>query len=75
MERIDLEYALGEIHAQKNRILYLPRQSGKCSGLKALQDHLKSGAEVDRRRLHVNIEAAQALRQDVSQVIAGLLRL
>ena len=75
LERIDLEYVLGLIHDKEYFILHAPRQTGKTSALKALQDRLNSGAEGDYRCLLVNIEAAQAWRQDIPQAITGILRL
>ena len=62
LERIDLEYVLGLIHDKEYFILHAPRQTGKTSALKALQDHLNSGAAGDYRCLYVNIEAAQVAR-------------
>ena len=58
LERIDLEYGLGLIDDQDYFILYAPRQTGKTSTLKALQDHLNSGAAGNYRCLYVNIEGA-----------------
>jgi len=75
LERIDLEYVLGLIHDKEYFILHAPRQTGKTSALKALQDRLNSGAEGDYRCLLVNIEAVQAWRQDIPQAITGILRL
>ena len=74
LERIDLEYVLGLIHDQEYFILHAPRQTGKTSALKALQDHLNSGAEGDYRCLHVNVEAAPTAREDIERAIAAILQ-
>ena len=47
MECIDLDYVLNLVHEHKYCILHAPRQTGKTSALKALQDQLNSGAEGD----------------------------
>ena len=74
LERIDLEYVLELIRDREYFILHAPRQSGKTSALKALQDHLNSGAVGDYRCLYVNVEAAEALRQDIPQAMPVILR-
>ena len=74
LERIDLEYVLGLIHDQKYFILHAPRQTGKTSTLKALQDNLNSGAEGDYRCLHVNVEAAQAWREKIPEAMETILQ-
>ena len=74
LERIDLERVLGLIRDQEYFILHAPRQTGKTSALKALRDHLNSGAVGDYRCLYVNIEAAEAMRQDIPQAMPVILR-
>ena len=74
LERIDLEYVLGLIHDQEYFILHAPRQTGKTSTLKALQDHLNSGTKGDYRCLYVNVEAAQAAREDIERAIPAILQ-
>ena len=73
LERIDLEYVLGLIHDKEYFILHAPRQTGKTSALKALQDHLNSGAAGNYRCLYVNIEAAQVVREDVARAMETIL--
>ena len=73
LERINLEYVLELIHDSEYFILYAPRQTGKTSALKALQDHLNSGAEGDYRCLYVNVEGAQAAREDVGRAVQAIL--
>ena len=73
LERIDLEYVLGLIHDSEYFILHAPRQTGKTSVLKAIQDHLNSGAAGEYRCLYVNIEAAQVAREDVASAMETIL--
>ena len=73
LERIDLEYVLGLIHYSEYFNLYSPRQTGKTSVLKALQDHLNSGTVGNYRCLYVNIEAAQVAREDVASAMEIIL--
>ena len=70
---MDLDYVLNLIHDEKYFILHAPRQTGKTSALRALQDRLNSGAEGDYRCLHVNIEAAQVAREDVARAMETIL--
>ena len=74
LERIDLEYILELIRDKEYFILHAPRQTGKTSTLKALQDLLNSGAEGNYRCLYVNIEAGEAWREDIREAMAGILR-
>ena len=53
--------------------LYAPQRTGKTSVLKALQDHLNSGAAGEYRCLYVNIEAAEACRGNSPQAMPGIL--
>ena len=73
LERIELDYVLNLIHDEKYFILHAPRQTGKTSTLKALQDRLNSGAEGGYRCLYVNIEAAQVAREDVAGAMETIL--
>ena len=74
LERIDLDYVLNLIHDEKYFILHAPRQTGKTSALKALQDHLNSGAEGDYRCLYVNVEAGQAWRENIPMATEAILQ-
>ena len=73
LERMDLDYVLNLIRQKKYFILHAPRQTGKTSALKALQNHLNSGAAGDYRCLYVNIEGAQTARQDVGRAMRTIL--
>ena len=74
LERIDLDYVLNLIHGEKYFVLHAPRQTGKTSALIALQDRLNSGAEGDYRCLYVNVEAAQAWRENIPGAMEAILQ-
>ena len=73
LARMNADYVLKLIRRKKYFILHAPRQTGKTSALKALQDHLNSGAAGDYRCLYVNIEAAEACRGNIREAMAGIL--
>ena len=73
LERLDLDYVLNLIHDEEYFILHAPRQTGKTSTLKAIQDHLNSGAAGNCRCLYVNIEGSQTARQDVGRAMRTIL--
>ena len=73
LERIDLDYVLNLIHDEKYFILHAPRQTGKTSTLKALQDRLNSGGEGDYRCVYVNLESGQTAREDVGRAMRTIL--
>ena len=64
LERIDLKYMLGLIRDKEYFILHAPRQTGKTSTLKALQDLLNSGRVGNYRCVYVNLECGQADLQE-----------
>ena len=67
LHRLDWEETQHLIASKKYFVLYAPRQTGKTSTLLAMVDALNAAG--DYQALYVNIEAAQAARQDVE---AGL---
>ena len=71
LERLDLDGVRTLIRQQKYFVLHAPRQTGKTSALLALRDLLN--AEDSYRCVYVNVEGAQALREDVEQVMRTLL--
>ncbi len=74
LERLNLTAVRRLIRDKRYFVLYAPRQTGKTSALLALRDLLNS--EGAYRCVYVNIEGAQALREDVeraTQVILGQL--
>ena len=73
LDRVDLKYVLNLISGRKYFFLHAPRQTGKTSTLKALQDHLNSGVAGNYRCLYVNIEFGAAWREDIREVMAGIL--
>ena len=73
LERIDLRAVLELIADKRYFVLHAPRQTGKTSALLALRDLLNSGAEGDYRCVYVNVEAAQAMREDVGRAMRVIL--
>ena len=73
LERLDLDAVLMLIRQRKYFVLHAPRQTGKTSALLALRDLLNSGAEGDYRCVYVDIEGAQAVREDVEQATRVIL--
>lgn len=73
LERIDLGRVLELIRHKKYFFLHAPRQSGKTSVLRTLQELLNSGAEGDYRCVHVNVEDAQTARGDVGRAVRTVL--
>ena len=74
LERLDLREVRRFIRDKRYFVLHAPRQTGKTSALLALRDLLN--AEGDYRCVYVNVEGAQAMREDVEramQVILGAL--
>ena len=54
-------------------MLHAPRQTGKTSALLALRDLLNGGGEGDYRCVYVNVEPAQAMREDVETAMRAIL--
>lgn len=71
LDRIDLEQVQFLIDQQKYFVLHAPRQVGKTSYLLALMDFLN--AQGAYRCLYFNVEAAQAMREDVDAAIQVIL--
>ena len=71
LERIDLDEVLMLIEQQRYFVLHAPRQTGKTSALLALRDLLN--AEGNYRCVYVNIEGAQAMREDVERAMQVIL--
>ena len=74
LDRLNLAEVRQLIRDKRYFIMHAPRQTGKTSALLALRDLLN--AEGDYRCVYVNVEAAQAMREDVeraTQVILGQL--
>ena len=76
LERVDLDEILELIRDKRYFVMHAPRQTGKTSALLALRDLLNSGAGGDFLCVYVNVEAAQAMRENVEpamRVILGAL--
>ena len=76
LERMSRVELLELVRDKRYFVLHAPRQTGKTSALLALRDLLNSGAAGDYRCVYVNVEAAQAMREDVGgamRVILGAL--
>ena len=73
LERIDLDAVLGLIRDKKYFVLHAPRQTGKTSALLALRDLLNGGAHGDFRCVYANVEAGQAMRENVAEGMRTVL--
>ena len=73
LSRLDLDAVLGLVRDKRYFVLHAPRQTGKTSALLALQDLLNDGAAGDVRCVYVNVEAGQALREDVEGAMRTIL--
>ena len=65
---------LGWVRDMRYFVLHAPRQTGKTSALLALRDVPNAGAAGELHCMYVNVEPAQAVREDVHsamQVIVG----
>ncbi len=73
LERIDLDQVLGLVREKKYFVLHAPRQTGKTSALLALRDLLNSGETGDYRCVYANVEAGQAMRENVAEGMRTVL--
>ena len=80
LERFDLGEILELIRDKRYFVLHAPRQTGKTSTLLALRDLLNRGADLSAGRpggefrcVYVNVEAAQAMREDVERALRVIL--
>ncbi len=71
LKRWDLDEILQLIDAQKYFILHAPRQTGKTSSMLALMDYLNK--EGKYYAVYINIEAAQAARENVRAAMESIL--
>ncbi len=71
LDRVDLAELRRLIAQRRYFVLHAPRQTGKTSALLALQDLLNE--EGRHRCVYVNVEAAQAAREDVEQAMRTVL--
>ena len=73
LERIDLDAVLGLIRDKKYFVLHAPRQTGKTSALLALRDLLNGSAQGEFRCVYANVEAGQAMRDNVTEGMRTVL--
>ena len=73
LDRVNLDELLGLVRDKRYFVLHAPRQTGKTSALLALRDLLNSGAAGDYRCVYADVEAAQALREDVAEGMRAIL--
>ncbi|AUB81542.1 ATP-binding protein [Candidatus Thiodictyon syntrophicum] len=71
LHRIDLEEVEALLGQQRYFVLHAPRQTGKTSSLLALMHHLNAGTRY--RCVYINVEPAQAAREDVPAAMQALL--
>ena len=71
LKRLDLTEVRQLIRDKRYFVLHAPRQTGKTSALLALRDLLN--AESNYRCVYVNIESAQAMREDVERAMQVIL--
>ncbi|MEG1660782.1 MAG: ATP-binding protein, partial [Bacteroides sp.] len=71
LTRVNLDEIMMLIKQRKYFILHAPRQTGKTSCLLALRDYINAGT--DYYAVYANIEAGQALRNQVAEVNNAIL--
>ncbi|MBL0700439.1 MAG: ATP-binding protein, partial [Desulfosarcina sp.] len=71
LNRFDLDEITSLINQEKYFVLHAPRQTGKTSCLLALMEHLNATEKI--KCLYINIESAQAAREDVYRGIRSIL--
>ncbi|MBE2235625.1 MAG: AAA family ATPase, partial [Anaerolinea sp.] len=71
LTRFNLDDILGMIDRERYFVLHAPRQVGKTTYLLALMDHLNQAGRY--RALYVNVEPAQAARENVRSAMQAIL--
>ena len=71
LDRVDPDELLGLVRDKRYFVLHAPRQTGKTSALLALRDLLNAGD--DYRCVYANVEAGQAMREDVAEGMRAVL--
>ena len=74
LDRLDLDEVLSLVRDKRYFVLHAPRQTGKTSVLLALRDLLNGGAEGRCRCVYMNVEAAQAAREQLDIAMRAILR-
>ena len=65
LTRIDLDRLMSLVHQEKYFVLHAPRQTGKTTLLRSFMSHLNKDGRYTC--LHVNVEKAQAARENVNK--------
>ena len=65
----DVDRVLELVRDMRYFVFHAPRQTGKTSALLALRDLLNDGAAGDLHCVYVNVEAAQAVRENVERAM------
>ncbi len=73
LSRLDLGDTLQFVRNKRYFVLHAPRQTGKTSALLALRDLLNGGTEGAFRCVYVNVEGAQAAREDRHAAMRAIL--
>ena len=73
LTRVNLAQVLGLIESERYFVLHAPRQTGKTSALLALRDLIDRGDAGALRCLYVNVEGAQAARENVGDAMRAIL--
>ncbi|MEM7535145.1 MAG: AAA-like domain-containing protein [Chloroflexota bacterium] len=71
LERFELDQIEFLIHQRKYFILHAPRQVGKTTFMLSMMDYLNS--QGDYRCLYINLETAQASRENVNQAMTVII--
>ncbi|MBF0225755.1 MAG: ATP-binding protein [Desulfobacterales bacterium] len=72
LNRINLEEILYLIEQEKYFVLHAPRQTGKTSSLLALMEYLNK--ENKFKCLYINVEGAQAARENIQQGMKAIIQ-
>ena len=73
LSRLDVDELLELVGNKRYFVLHAPRQTGKTSALLALRDLLNSGSAGSYRCVYVNVEGAQAAREDRYAAMRAIL--
>ncbi len=69
LDRVNLDEILSLVRKKRYFVLHAPRQTGKTSVLLALRDLLNGGEAGEYRCGYVNVERAQAAREDAGRAM------
>lgn len=72
LDRINLPEVLELMRDERHFVLHAPRQTGKTSALLALRSLLNGGTVGDYRCAYINVEPAQAAREDVGRGMGAI---